>query len=488
MNTKKILLWVWIFLVFILWWWKFWHFVVQDVPLGYDPGMYRAMMQWYIDLLPHIDFTDLDAWIQKWFPPFGGILYAIRYELTHISLDWLVTYGVAFQSLLISAGIYFFVSPKNKAIALIAAWLSRISFVQYEVFWWNYIKQLRWMFFLLMVLGLFVRKRYRVTLPIIAALAVTHRPALLSIGVIAGIRCVSECITTLWKKESHLVSKVWPLIWVWVLWWVIALPMYREFIQSQIPHLFRAFGNSIDTPTIRDTFKSGGTFMTTIDFLRTNRVILWLSVLWFVRSFWSPGWKWYQIGYVFGAVRVFGQLAFYQRMMWYADLFFIVFAGHTLREITRQWKWWWIVWVSAFALHGWIYSYRVERTWRPIMEDDEYAFMQTLPEVLPIDAIVMNTHSGYSTRLKGWSDRTTLSPGLFWDDRRNRTERQEKMREASWPEICQHVKDSYWDMTDKLYIWQGSKQIQVDLASGPCMSVFAESEEGTWTMYVVDLK
>lgn len=489
MKNKKLLIRIWVSLVIILWWWKFWHFVVQEVPLWYDPGRYRAYFLWYIDLLPDFNFSQLDTWIKQVFPPFVGMLVSIRYILTGVSLDWIVWSGVVVQSLLVSVWLYFFVSPKNKTIALIVAWMSRISFVQYEVFWWNYIKQLRWMFFLLIVLGLFVRKKYRVALPIIAALSITHRPALLCLVIIEIFWTISQVFWLIRNKENKIeISHILTLVLVWIWWWLIALPIYREFIQLQIPQLIRIFESSISIPQINDTFRAGGTFMTTIDFLSTNWIILGLSVIGFIASFWQSWWRRYQIAYIFGIVRVFGQLAFYQRMMWYADLFFLVFAGVAIWEIAQRWKWWRIVWVSTFVIHGSIYAYRVERTWRPIMEADEYAFMQSLPDILPDDAIVMNTHSGYSTWLKGRSERTTISPGLFDNDRRNRIDRQEKMREATGPEICQHLQDSYWDITNKLYIWQGSKQMQVDLKSGPCMSIFTESQRGRWTMYIADLE
>ena len=489
MNLKKILISLWIILVILLWGWRFWHFVVQSAPLGYDPGNYVAIMRWYFGLLPGLDFNSLDPWIFRSSPPFVGMYAVITELVTQLGLDRSVTRWVAWQSALVSLALYFVLSKIDKRVALTAALLSWISFVQYQVFWRNYIKQLWGMFFVLMVIGLCVRKKYRVALPIIIALSVTHRPALLTLVFVVIFWVVGRLVGSIWDRELTTKNNaIWLLIWVCLISGVIALPIYRDFLEIQIFPLFGRFVSSIDVPTIGDWFKAGGTFMTTGDFVQINRVILLMSVIWCGMSIRRAEYRWIHAWYIFSMIWIFGQLAFYQRMMGYGDLFLLAMAGVGSRRLIDQYrKIWRVVLVGVFGIQWVTYAYRVGRSWRPLIEKDEFAFIQTLPDILPEDATVMSTHSIYSLRLNGRSERPTIAPGLFEIDQRNKSDRK-TYRESDGEVKCDMLQETYWDTLDNIYIWQGSKQQVDDVTGGDCFSVYSASKTRLpWRMYEVKL-
>gem|GEM_PF-2850334 len=83
-------------------------------------------------------------------------------------------------------------------------------------------------------------------------------------------------------------------------------------------------------------------------------------------------------------------------------MFWLILAAAALVWI-REWKkrTGIVLGCAVFLYHGFIFSHRVERTWRPIMVSEELQFFKTLPDALPKDAVLMNTFNGYSVRLKG---------------------------------------------------------------------------------------
>jgi len=496
MSRKKRIITIWILSVILLWGRRFLHFIVQDLPLGYDPGRYRAYFIAAGDQLPDLHFANYPAWIQKIFPPFLWMLVNIFHEFLWISLDRLVSRWVWVQSALVSLAIYFLVSAKDKRIALVAALLSWISFVQYEVFRWTYIKQLRAMFFLLIIVWLRLRKKRRLSLPLILALTILHRPGTLVFAVLALTRFLThtrQLIRHYQKHQQRSQEYLKPLGIVSLI-WLIALVsnmmLYPWFITDQVSRLFSGFLASVDIPNLaNDSHRSWWTFLTISDLLKTNRHIILLSLIWLVLSFRKKWRLLVQAWVIFGYIRVFGQFAFHQRMIWYADLFWLILAAAALVWI-REWKkrTGIVLGCAVFLYHGFIFSHRVERTWRPIMVSEELQFFKTLPDALPKDAVLMNTFNGYSVRLKGRWERPTISPGLFDLDQRNRTQRDENRRHSDGKTKCDALQTTYWNLYEKIYIWQGSKQPQDDFTGADCLRVWKQSDNPQIprTMYEFD--
>ena len=488
---------VWIIAIIALWWWRFLHFIVQDVPLGYDPGIYREFYLKYSELAVFADISWLPVRMQRVFPPFLGILSWVIQNFWLFSLDWLLTRWVGVQSLAISLWLYFLVSVKDRKLAAVVALLSWISFVQYEVFWWSYSKQLVWMFFLVMVLWLWARGRRYLSFPLVLALSATHRPALLVLWAMSifwilyqWAKLCHQKIKT-WERSKVLLSPLFSLIWVWVVTLLVHHSLYPGFLIDQISSLISSFIKSIDVPNLQDTYQSWWTFLTTSDLLKTNGHILVLSLIWFVLSLKHQWMVRVKVWWIFTTIRVFAQFSFYQRMMGYADLFWLIFAWLALVMIRERKKPVGLIVGWLFFLgHASVFSYRVNRTWRPIMVSEELAYFKTLPEILPADAVVMNTDSTYSAWLNWRSQRPTISPWLFDLDQRNRTERTTNRRESDGLKKCQELKKAYWKTYQNIYIWQWSKQQPNDFSNWDCFEVFEKSKNKSVprTFYLVDLQ
>lgn len=138
------------------------------------------MIEQYIALLPHRQFEQLAPWVQSMYPPFLGMFTSVL-SFIGVSSDFLLTRGIAILSLFVGFALYFFLKQitRNKTIAMFGLILYLTSFVQRYGFWRGYYKQLLAMFLLLLILGLFVKKRWWMSIPLIVSLALTHRAGIL---------------------------------------------------------------------------------------------------------------------------------------------------------------------------------------------------------------------------------------------------------------------------------------------------------------------
>lgn len=493
MKLKNFFLVILILCVVLLWWWRFIHFVVQDVPLGYDPGIYRSYFLAFVELFPNITYDSLEPWMKEAFPPAVWMITWLIHNFIWVHLDRFLTRWVWRQSVLLSLGMYVMCRPFWKSVAVIASLLSRISFVQYQLFWWNYIKQLWWAFFVLIALWLLVRRKYVLMIPLVSMLFLIHRPAGLVMWGVIWVYILWLIIIQfkkwepLWKKSMSIASIV-------LISWIIAFPLYWELFDVQILPLLSRFLLTLDVPNYVSWSNDWWTFLTLYDLFVTNGFVVLLSLYWWVVMRRKKWWTVLHAWLIFCSLWVFLQMDFYRRMIWYADLFFISCASYWIHTL---WKLWWnfslswkiikILLIIVWCIHGLLFSYRVERTWRPIMQADEFAFFQSLPDLLPEDAVVMSTFSTYSWWLKWRSERPTLAPWLFNDDKWNKQQRIKNRWESNWIVKCKSLKETYWELWINLYIWQGSKQPPINIEWASCLKTFIEAPTKRRILYHVSL-
>ncbi len=482
----------WILLIVLLWGRRFLHFFVQDVPLGYDPGMYRSYLMAFTDMIPYLDYSRLEPRMNEWFPPFLGFFSTLLEVMSWITPDWLITRWIWRQSVLLCFAMYVMMRPFWKKVAVVSALLTRISFVQYQLFRRNYIKQLWGAFFVLIVLWLLLRRKYILTVPILVSLFLVHRPAALMIWWTVVVYVLYSMILILTGKKDLAISRndIMKYLWIFLGSSVLSLVLYWELFQQQLLPLFWRFIWSLSLPDYSWWAQGWWTFLTIGDYLKTNGVVIVLSLVGWISLFKKRWFTLLHAWWLFWVIWVFAQLAFYKRMIWYADLFFIALASSWLVFLRNSWSRTLLSWKitkillwSMVLIHCGIFWYRVERTRRPIMQADEFAFFKTLPQILPEDALVMSTFSTYSWWLKWRSERPTLAPWLFNDDKRNKQEWIDNRREATWEEKCSAIRDSYWEIWGDLYIWQWSKQPPTDFSSASCLKISHQSENKKRRLY-----
>lgn len=455
-------------------------FLVQDMALGYDPGLYKYMYELYVTIIStHVvwDPAFLDVWVQRMYPPFLGMLWSLQ-QILGRSSDVLVTWWVYILHVLVCCGVYALTKTlsRNRYIAVCACLVYVLSFVARFVFWFNYIKQLLWMFLLCMLLVLLIRKKWLLFVPVLTALFLAHRPAwvlammiLCVYGMVLLFTWCKKKMRKWWNEEmaKHRNEegdrnktdevKKWEneimsisgkntytrtiamlIVCVLVALW-LAYPLYKDFLDLQVWRMIQPFFTTIDVPQFADTYKSWGSFLTTWDLIRTHWIVLLLSVFWVgVCMIQKPKlmivhpllflswllWTWW----------VVGQLIFYQRMMGYANIFWCMAAWYGIywlwtwgsekmsmrkHEKTRAWSI--VLWVYALKIlivfllvfQWWIWYTWTDRMWRPWIPQAEFETIQNIDAIVEPDAVIIVPGIDYSPRVLWWSWRAIIAPGFY---------------------------------------------------------------------------
>ncbi len=92
--------------------WRAYPFFMQAVPLGYDPGLYKLMIEEYTALSSR-DRTLLPERIQRMYPPFLGMLTAVLSQMG-ASSDRFVTRGMYIVGLLPGLAVYNLIKAYTK--------------------------------------------------------------------------------------------------------------------------------------------------------------------------------------------------------------------------------------------------------------------------------------------------------------------------------------------------------------------------------------
>jgi hypothetical protein len=156
----------------------------NSVPLGYDPGIYKYIMETYSSNMPGLPGENLEIWARNGFEPglfmITDLLYLIGYDTRTI-----LTGVFIFFELLLGLGIYaaagrFF----GKEVGILSLFIFSISVVQYQVFWYMYYKNVVALFIMLIALYLLRSGKYLPFIITATFVGASHRPTFLIFGLI----------------------------------------------------------------------------------------------------------------------------------------------------------------------------------------------------------------------------------------------------------------------------------------------------------------
>lgn len=425
------------------------HYIYNEIPLGYDSGLYKVWFE-EINGMQFRIRSELSGRLQSMFPPFLGMIWALLMKFWWSS-EWLVmrwTVWLSWLVILITTAISRrFWSIRMSAIVFFFACS---SFVLYELFWRNYLKQILGMFFLLSgVYGiiLFGKKSVIAAIVIWIFLAVwwlTQRPALVLCGVVWILRFCSW----LWKRT----------IWIWsiVALWTLAI-VWWYFREIQVVPMIQPFFDAIDIPTYNDGYKSWWTFLTMWEWIRTDFIVMISGLLGFVvlcmkKKVRKSSWI-FLIIYFLLILWIWGQASFYQRMIWYLSPFLIVWTWYVLSLVSYKKYGVYIVWVLCiiqwFSTIYWIYSSRT-----PLIAQQELDMIRQIPLLVEEDAIIMLSWIWYSPWVRGRSWREVIAPGLFdytiwWNQWDGWTD---EWIDVSWDQKCINAFNTFAYLKRPLYV------------------------------------
>lgn len=448
----------------IFWIWSIgWHFLFHEIPLGYDPGLYKVMFE-EMGALAYREWSSLSWRVQNMYPPFLGMVGALLMQFGATS-QWLVTRWAVGISWLIVISI----SALARRIlwtrwACVVFFLVCSSFVLYQLFWRWYLKQMLGVFLLMSTVHVLLLRKWLIQYILVWLL--------LGVG---------------WLTQRPFLVLGW-IVWViWLLVWVIrdckvmrgalvALgvlsSIWRYFREIQIVPMIQPFFDAIDVPSYNDGYKSWGTFLTMSQRIKTDRIVLIGSCIWWRLLIWDKKWRKnnQRLLIIWGILLfwVVAQLSFYQRMIWYLSPFLILMSGYAIVTSSMKYKRY-LIGFGLFAqlIVSWIW---INRTRPPIINPVEYAMIQQIPELVEHDAIIMVSWIRYSPRVKWRSWREVIAPWLFdYTARWNQWEWwTDYWIDSTWDVKCDNARNTFWTLDRPLYVWVWVSQ-EKESINGYCM-------------------
>ncbi len=462
MKKKNLRLYILFFVATITGWYIFLlHPLTSDLPLWYDPWLYKSMMDAYVWLWGNWDWSMLPEWIQRIYPPYIWMEFSLLQTFVWTSSGWFVHSGILWIVLVLLSWIYYYTKQLFwRKAALISVCFGLTSFVLYNLYWWWYIKQLMAIFFLLMTLWLFLQKKWRAVIPVLTCAMITQRPVIV---ILVFIFFLWRLVQKNHENKDHRIDYLMAF-WVSI---TAVLSLYWPAISNMLTPLL-PFISKIWISSWPDIFQSWWTFLTITDYLITNWVVIvlwliWGGIVYKKDSAWTKKYFWIVI---FLLIRVFAQRMFFQRMIWYLDVFLLVWVWIAWVTIIDRWKWWWVLISILWVVHTVQTIYRHGQIRYPIIEVDEFAFIKQIDTLIEEDSVLIVPWDQYSPWLQWRTNAVIIAPWIFDENKRwtrKRWQRESKWRQAAPEMKCENVLNTYWNISKNMYVWIWSKQELADV-------------------------
>lgn len=435
---------------------RFRSYFSTAIPLWYDHWIYRTFFMILENQLPYLHFWDLPIRVKSIYEPFSGIFYIILHTMLWISADMFLLRWVAGLHLIVSVFIYLLLKKYNKTTAIIWVLLYLTSIIQYQVFWRGYIKQMMWIIFLISSFYLIEKKSYLLLIPILTGLFTVNRAG----GIFFLVSFLIYKIISGIKK-----SWTWKDVYVVIIAGLLALIIYYPLLEEQIFSMF--------LPLFGQVFvgEQSGTFFDKSKYFVYNIIIIGFSLFGFILSLSKNIFKKYPmefIGFGIGILWVGLQLFFYNRMLWYLDIFVIMIASYGLGQLIFSWKKMWkSIAILLYSLQLCVFIFYSYRTNFPLIVQKEFESIKEIPSIIPTDAKIMVTDKKYSAFLMWYAGYNIIARWLFdldpWTT---------KQREY-WHLVDGHEKcillSELWNEQRPDYLWIGSLQNPTSLSWADCL-------------------
>ncbi len=445
-----------------------WFYWWEQIPLWYDPWLYKLFFQAFDTLVQTQPFSwwGLPWWMQSMYEPFLWIVYALWVSVWWTFLwdlwpTWMVLFGIIRMIFFVVLWVWVYTRSLIKESLWI--WIGAVamsSFVLYQLYRWWYFKQLLASALLLCGFGMMLRKT---TLPyLVAALlcllaaSVTHRPAI--ILVIVGL--------VLWfllnhEQEYRRALLLWGmLLGGWIVGW------YWSLLEFQFRPMIDEIMQYITLRHTPDYYWGTGTFLTIRDYMLTNVIIALWWVLWTAWMLWGVSGREHRFHagmFVVLCIWIWLEWFFFQRMIGYIELFLIPWFVYLLTKVyhKRSVLLYRIVVVVLLWQFG-LNAYWQQRVRHPLIEQTEFTFISTINDRIQYPAIIVVPWIYYSPWIAWWTHASVIAPWLFdlnqrWDATQWRAKYR---RSATGDEKCLALYEYYYKNRENyvMYVRVWSKQ------------------------------
>lgn len=459
--------WIWFFLFvgLVIGAYRLRYFLGSEIPLGYDPGMYKWIFTSYMHILWNFDFSQLPGRVRH--EPLLWTIMAMLWKLG-ANFDWRLTRWIGIINLIPWILIFLLLRKEHKWMGALAAWLYWVSIVGYQVFWWWYFKQVIAVNLLLLILLCLQNKKFIWQWILFFLLVILHKhTALYTWAILFGY-------TILDRYSSKKIPR--KQIWIWLVAGIFGLIVYIPIWNQIMPEAIKAAGTVVASKTDWD-------FLTRVLYLRFERLILLFSGVWIIWRRTKKKFNMLDIGYLIWVIWLVLGIVNYNRTIVFFDLFVVMMAAYGLWNIYLRNKKFWLFLLGLVALTTGInYLLHVTTNADPLISYEEFSSIKNLAFKTEPNAIIINSHKNYTPWIMGWSQRDYINPGMADLDKRNHDERIKRW-ENDWAYKCQILENSYKKLNRPIYLWLGEQQMKENITNGNCFSLYQQGN--SWQLWKI---
>src|SRR3989338_8475145 len=385
---------------------RFLPYAHQDVPLGYDPGIYKYIMDRYASAIPSIPEYELPLWVRESHEQ-GLFLAYDALSILGVSTDAffrlafpLITAALVFPIFLL-ARMYF-----GERAAAIAALLYALSFTQYVAYGLLYLKTAFWLLFLLIGMYAAEKKRYVLLAASVGGLGIFHRPEL--------------ALFTLALVPYILLKRDWKLVFACAAGAVLFLPFWIPRLDAYLSIANSAVDATVENLTSQVAIGTG-TFIDFTAYQFVSLVYLPFMIIGMLYLLLRREFNLLFLAALLNGIWVFAQFFFFKRFIIPLDVFAVLLAAcgaeATLMRNGAVGK-------AALALMlvvSAVFVYYALDSAKPLHSRAQISALEWIGANAEPAAFVLSTSYDAPWAL-GWSGRRVIAPGMFeWnlDDRQS---------------------------------------------------------------------
>lgn len=396
-NSLKLKSWFLIVPFFIILITRLMPYINNDIPLGYDPGMYMSLFETNSQMIQEGKINDVD-WAYLMHPIAISYIANILINLG-ISVESIVMFGVIILDLLIMLGLYMVLKIYfDKTTAIIGTFIYSISLVAYDVFYMNYIKNMLGIFLILVTIYLFKKKEYILAVLTGGFIGGVHRPSF----AIFGSSYLMEWFLN--RKKVLFFSGVFMIL--------LTSIFYIDRLHLVLP-IFEAVSDSIVSET------NSGSFISISDFILKSIIILIFFFTGFFSYVKNKKFDTLFFWFIISLIIVIFQLFFHDRMLIFMNIIVIIFSAYGFKIVYDNLNWN-VVMTYFFFLIGFMLILITAINTQPLITENEFETINWLNNNLNDNDTIVSTDKFYSVWFEYYSNKTVIGGGRFdnnyWDE------------------------------------------------------------------------
>jgi len=382
----------------------FYSLFVFDVPLGFDPGMYRYLFVKYAREFPPFSLPDLRPWAQEY--PFGLFIITSYLIKAGIPMDWFLGWiWNLFPVILLCTYAFIVYEKEGKSAGVLLLLIGFLSIAFYDGFAQMYWKTYLSLLFLIISFRFF-EKESLMMLPFAALTILSHSQT----GLILGLTFAVWWLINLPLEWRNMQFRKWTAVFAFAA--LLGLVWY-------FPYWERAFWSPFKSVILlRGQSAPAGNFPSAFFFIKNGAVVFLLGAAGWLNSLVKDKKKisvcLWQIAPAVCAVFIVFRLVFYNRFFLQLDFFLMYFAATYLKAVWRGRDYFLrAVLIVLVCVQGYL-SVKQMLRWEPRFNKEELSEIAKIPEFVEKDAHIIALENNAAVWLLGWlPDYHTGGPGLF---------------------------------------------------------------------------